>query len=63
MPGSPSTLEKEEARRAVTAGLTDGQTARTLQDARDSSKKKERTNQGRKGTKGTERTRRKGGCK
>lgn len=40
MPGSPSALEKEEARRAVTAGLTDGTTARTLQDAGDSSKKK-----------------------
>jgi hypothetical protein len=40
MPGSPSASEKEEARRAVTAGLTDGQTARALQDAGDSSKKK-----------------------
>jgi len=40
MPGSPSASEKEEARRAVTAGLTDGTTARTLQDAGDSSKRK-----------------------
>jgi hypothetical protein len=40
MPGSPSASEKAEARRAVTAGLTDDRTARTLQDAGDSSKRK-----------------------
>lgn len=40
MPDSPSASEKEEARRAVTVGLTDGTTARALQDAGDSSKRK-----------------------
>jgi UDP-N-acetylmuramoylalanine-D-glutamate ligase len=40
MPDSPSASEKEEARRAVTTGLTDGTTTRTLQDAGDSSKRK-----------------------
>jgi len=44
MPGSPSASEKEEARRAVTAGLADGTTARTLQDAGDSSKRKREEN-------------------
>lgn len=40
MPDSPSTSEKEEATKAVTLGLTDQSTARTLQDAGDSSKRK-----------------------
>jgi len=40
MPDSSSTSEKEEARKAVTLGLTDETTAKALQDAGDSSKRK-----------------------
>jgi hypothetical protein len=65
MSGSPSASEKEEAQWAITLGLTDSKTMRTLQDTEESSKKKARINKSQERTTRTENERRTGmkeGC-